>query len=153
MSESSETSSSKTKSTGTAFNFPLWAGALIGGLFLALFMHQAATNATSGVARIVVIDTNRLIQAKAMTASGKDAKTITTEAATFSSQLDSVVKGLTAQGYVVMNSAHMVGWPETADKTAELANQLGVDLKLADAVSDQYASRGREILQLAKPTR
>lgn len=135
------------------FFFPLWAGALVGGLFLALFIHQAATNATANVARIVVIDTNRLMQAKAMSTAGKDAQAIAAEAAAFSNQLTGVVKNLTGEGYVVMNSAHMIGWPAGADRTADVAKLMGVDLKLADAAVEQYAARGREILHLAKPAR
>lgn len=127
--------------------FPLWAGAIVGGLFLALFIAQAAQQATANVARVVVVDTNRLMQAKAMSVSAKDAKGVADAAAAFTGQLKGAVKTYADQGFIVMNTSHMVGWPEALDKTGEVAKALGVDLKLADSAIELQAARTRELLQ------
>lgn len=138
-----------TKPSGK-FNLPFSVAAIIGGIFLGLFITRTADNAAADAAKMAVIDTDKIVQAKALSVKGANTEEVARGAEEFSRDLKSLILQLTQQGYVVLKSSQLVGWPQATDKTLEVASALNVDLALADSAVAEREQRVRDLLQQAQ---
>lgn len=109
---------------------PIWlTAAAIGisvGIFTSIFPSQGAAKPT-----YVVINSTALAEAKAamsVTKSLSDPEYTAREAVAFGNAMRQVLKRYTDQGTLVLNSNQLAAWPNTADITASVATELGVDL-------------------------
>lgn len=128
---------------------PLWLAALIGGLFLALFILRDGGSAAPSP-QIAVLNMQRLIEARSMSIKSIDPKTVSSNATEFAGALKQIVNRYTAKGYYVINTAHLIAWPASADITAQIAKNLRIDLKLADVAERQRERRTDALLEKAQ---
>lgn len=118
---------------------------VVAAYFMVLFIQEPSKDAAAHSARIAVVDMDRILRAKALGVGSGNTANIAAEAEGFARKLKEETELLTRGGYVVINSAHLVAWPDAMDSTATLAKKLGVDLKLVD---QDDAARGARIQNL-----
>lgn len=101
---------------------------------IVIFLGYAATQfwlAHRHVVNVVIFDSERFFTAKA----SQDAKaavsnptSIPTDAKVFVDAVRAEIVVYRSKGYIVLNSAQVVAWPEATDITPELAKKMGVAL-------------------------
>jgi hypothetical protein len=127
------------------FNWLMLVSIILAAYFLALFIQGPSKEAAAHSARIAVVDMDRILRAKALGVGAGNVSALAVEAEGFARKLKDETTALTESGYVVINTAHLVAWPEAMDITGTLAKKLGVDLKLAEL---DDAARGARIQSL-----
>jgi len=83
------------------------------------------------VVKVVIFDSERFFTAKASQdakASVSNPTSMPTDAKVFVDAVRTEIVGYRSKGYIVLNSAQVVAWPEATDITPELANKMGVAL-------------------------
>lgn len=112
------------------FDWPLF----VMGTVIVLLLGYTATQlwmSRQPTVKVVVFDTERFFTAKAAQdakAVGTNPKNIPTDTKAFVDRVRTEVVGYRAKGYIVLNSAQVVAWPEATDITPELAKKMGVEL-------------------------
>lgn len=119
---------------------------VVAAYFLALFIQEPSKGAVANSARIAVVDMDRILRAKALGVGAGNTANIAAEADGFARKLKEEANLLTGAGYVVINSSHLVAWPDAMDSTVTLAKKLGVDLKLVDQDDAVRGSRIQNLL-------
>ncbi|MDK9702558.1 MAG: hypothetical protein OEL20_05415 [Sulfuritalea sp.] len=152
MSETNkEPATVETAATGTfklpPVNLLMIASIVAAAYFLTLFIQEPSKDAAAHSARIAVIDMDRILRAKALGVGVGNAANIAAEAEGFARKIKEETELLTRSGYVVINTAHLVAWPDGMDSTATLAKKLGVDLKLVDQDDAARGARIQNLLQ------
>ena len=83
------------------------------------------------VVKVVIFDSERFFTAKASQdakASVSNPTSMPTDAKVFVDAVRAEIVGYRSKGYIVLNSAQVVAWPEPTDITPELAKKMGVAL-------------------------
>ena len=83
------------------------------------------------VVKVVIFDSERFFTAKASQdakASVSNPTSMPTDAKVFVDAVRAEIVGYRSKGYIVLNSAQVVAWPEATDITPELAKKMGVAL-------------------------
>ena len=83
------------------------------------------------VVKVVIFDSERFFTAKASQdakASVSNPTSMPTDAKVFVDAVRAEIIAYRSKGYIVLNSAQVVAWPEATDITPELAKKMGVVL-------------------------
>lgn len=122
---------------------------VVGAALLALYIQRPLDEIGASVPRMAVVDMDRILRAKALSVGAADAATVGAAAEDFVRRVKAEVDGLKADGLMVINSSHLVAWPDAMDLTEEIAARIGVDLKLAASDEDLRASRAKALFDQA----
>ena len=99
-----------------------------------ILLGYAATQlwfAHQHVVKVVIFDSERFFTAKASQdakAAVSNSASIPTDAKVFVDAVRAEIVVYRSKGYIVLNSAQVVAWPEATDITPELAKKMGVAL-------------------------
>lgn len=126
---------------GTAASVDVKKGMSLFGVVLLCAITGAASTAASYVmikknveqsptARVVVVDTQKIIDQKARDFGRGNAspEQVTAEARLFSEKMQKKVSELVSAGLIVVNKRAVIGQPKSVDLTREFAHSVGVNL-------------------------
>lgn len=137
----------------STMDWRMWLLLLAGTWILAGYIQRPVDEVRAASSRFAVVDMDKILRAKSLAVGATHAQIdpvkVGEAADGFVRQLKDEVAQLKGQGLIVVNSAHLVAWPDAIDQTEELAATLGVNLEAVDAEEAARAARSKDLLDQA----